>query len=136
MTPEVDPIGTLINSLEHDGKPSLAWVVRWSHETSEPLQAAWEASEDPWAMVQLLMRTGRDWPLGRYSLVNSGGLRRRVPGDAPPPPDATLQYVVLGEGRATSFLRRDADGAREIRRLIPYPPTLDTVLRLARRFVR
>jgi hypothetical protein len=134
VEPDIDPIGALVASLEREGKPTLAWVVKWSHETLEPLQAAWDASEDPWSMVQLLMRTGRDWPLGRYSLVNSGGLRRRMPEQTEP--SRAQQYVVLGEGRATSFLRRDAEGAREIRRRIPYPPTLDTVLRLGRRFVQ
>jgi hypothetical protein len=129
-----DPIAALVEALERDGKPTLAWVVRWSNEGDEPVQAAWEASGDPWAMVQLLMRTGRDWPLGRYSLVNGGGMRRREsPQDETSP---AMQYVVLGEGKATSFLRRDVEGAREIRRRIPSPPTLETVMDLGARFLR
>lgn len=138
MHPELDPIGALIAALEHDGKPALAWVVRWSHDGPEPVQSAWAASEDPWAMVQLLMHTGRDWPLGRYSLVNSDGLRRRrAIGDAPDEdPAEHHHYVVLGEGAATVFLPRDSEGAREIRRRIPRAPALETVMRLGGRFFR
>ncbi len=134
--PEFDPIGALIEALEHDGKPTLAWVVRWSNAGREPVQAAWTASGDPWAMVQLLMHTGRDWPLGRYSLVNSGGLRRRRAVGDDEGENPAEQYVVLGEGAATVFIRRDDEGAREIRRRIPQPPGLDTVMQLGRRFVR
>jgi hypothetical protein len=123
---DADPIASLVASLESDGKPPLAWVVQWSVTGNEPVQAAWDASHDPWAMVQLLMVCGRDWPLGRYSLVDGRGLRRRNPkgdGDAAP-----QQYVVLGEGTRTSFLQRNAEGAHEIRRRIPRPPTLDHLL--------
>jgi hypothetical protein len=133
VDPDADPISTLVEALERDGKPTLAWVVRWSNAGSEPVQAAWDVSRDPWAMVQLLMHTGRDWPLGRYSLVNSGGLRRR---EVTVDEGLSQQYVVLGEGKATSFLRRDEAGAHEIRRRIPYPPVLDTVMRLGSRFRR
>ncbi len=125
MPSDQDPIATLVDTVERDGKPPLAWVVRWSADGREPVQAAWDVSEDPWAMVQLLMRTGRDWPLGRYSLVNGRGLGKR---DARAPAAKAHEYVVIGEGEGTRFLQRDADGAREIRSRIPWAPPLTVVM--------
>jgi hypothetical protein len=122
---EQDPITALMESVEHDGKPTLAWVVRWSADGREPVQAAWDASEDPWSMVRLLMHTGRDWPLGRYSLVNGRGLGRRAEAARE---GSEREYVVLGEEDAPRFLRRNADGAREIRSRIPWAPPLAVVI--------
>jgi len=129
-TGDDDPITALIRSLEREGQPSLAWVMRWSDGQRDPVHAAWAVSRDPWAMVQLLMRTGRDWPLGRYSLVDTAGLRRRSG------VREGTESIVLGEGDSTTFLERDEHGAAEIRRRVTAPPGLDTLLKHRNRWRR
>lgn len=45
-----DPIEELLLAIRDDGKPSLAWVVRWSEGGKNPVQQAWMASGHPRAM--------------------------------------------------------------------------------------
>src|SRR6185369_2038825 len=52
----VDPITELVDALDRDGKPALAWVVAWSRGGVDPVAAAWAVSRAPFAMVHLLER--------------------------------------------------------------------------------
>lgn len=55
------PIGSLVMDLAASGKPSLAWLVRWSRD-GEPLHEAWKRAYDDTAMRLLLREVGH--PLG------------------------------------------------------------------------
>lgn len=50
-----DPIRELVTALDDDGRPPLAWLVRWS-AAGEPVAAAWRESTAPTAMLELLCR--------------------------------------------------------------------------------
>ncbi len=56
---DVDPIRELVDALHADGKPPLAWVVRWSRGGVDPVAEAWAVSRDPVAMCDVLDRAGR-----------------------------------------------------------------------------
>jgi hypothetical protein len=56
---EGDPIADLLASIDATGRPALDWVVRWSEGGREPLAAAWEAANDPAALISLLARVRR-----------------------------------------------------------------------------
>lgn len=50
----MDPIDELVLDLHRDGRPSLEWVVRWSQGNRDPVQAAWDHSQDDYSMRALL----------------------------------------------------------------------------------
>lgn len=52
--PDLDPIAELVRDLRERGKPSLAWVTRWSADGRDPVQSAWKASKDIRAMTALV----------------------------------------------------------------------------------
>ena len=52
------PIAQLMEWLERDELPPLAWVTRWSEGEREPLAAAWAAARDVSAMADLAIWTG------------------------------------------------------------------------------
>ena len=95
-----DPIAQLLDELTRDGKPSLAWVIRWSQSGGDPVAAAWAASRDSARMFRLLRLCDPD-AIER--------IRPRLP----------MNGAVLGL----------ADDAPDIlRRVVPAPPTLEQLL--------
>jgi len=103
-----DPIDELLDAMTSDGKPSLAWIVRWSADGREPVAAAWEASDAGFAMLNLLAFAGRT-----YS-------RRRAMA-AVEDHRATYQGAVAGSLRAAI-----------VRREVPVPPTLEELMKIDR----
>lgn len=55
----MDPIAELVRDLRETGKPSLAWIVRWSQDGMDPVAAAWEACEEPDSMRMLILGLDR-----------------------------------------------------------------------------
>src|SRR5687767_2427188 len=53
----LDPLARLLAELQHDGRPSLAWLVEWAPDGSA--RRAWEASRDSRAMLAALELAGR-----------------------------------------------------------------------------
>lgn len=60
------PLAELVDDLERHGKPSLAWVTRWSADGREPLAAAWDAAPAgdlryfaSWLFIPQLVYSGR-----------------------------------------------------------------------------
>ena len=49
-----EPFSVLIDALERDGKPSLAWVT--AHAPAGDLRTLWEGCNDPVALLYLLQR--------------------------------------------------------------------------------
>lgn len=99
-----DPIQQLVDALEVDGKPPLAWVIKWSEGgRCDPVFAAWQNTTDVWAMQRLLRLAG--WPDAevdaRYSKAIGedpremlpDAFRRAVP--VPPPLSELLEAVAV-----------------------------------------
>jgi hypothetical protein len=99
-----DPIDELLRDLRADGRPSLAWVVRWSQGGGDPVANAWNApSVDPWAM--------RDFV---WFMVHKHGWEERF-----------WSRVGLVESDAALGDNRDPVPMRAaFRRALPVPPTL------------
>jgi hypothetical protein len=49
-----DPLAELMAQLMADGQPALHWVVQWSRDGGDPVEAAWAISRDPVALVRAL----------------------------------------------------------------------------------
>lgn len=124
-----DPIAQLVEDLEAEGRPSLAWVVQWSAGGRDPVQAAWEKSADGHAMRRLLQYAGAGTLLARsvalVVLRGPGGRRAVYDG-----------YDVVDEWREPPR-RRLAAAQREearrlaavLRRMVPEPPPLASLVR-------
>ncbi|HSN30001.1 MAG TPA: hypothetical protein VLT45_27125 [Kofleriaceae bacterium] len=83
---ELDGIAELVRDLDRDGKPSLAWVVRWSQGERDPIAAAWDASADGVAMAAFLSQarifhriTHLAWRSDGDWLNDTTAIRRAVP---------------------------------------------------------
>ena len=97
-----DPIAELFRDLERDGKPSLAWVVRWSQGGRDPVAEAWGAAYVTSAMLTLL------WRARRYAEY------------------AAAEEAVRGSLRIIGYYP-----PQSIRRAVPVPPTLAELLERA-----
>jgi hypothetical protein len=97
-----DPIEELVHALDSEGKPSLAWVVKWSEAGGDPVAAAWTRSRNPSAMLLVLT-------LGRHP---ARAAAQRV-WDAP----------IFFETSDVDRVRSDA-----IRTLVATPPTLEALI--------
>lgn len=97
-----DPIGELVEALDKDGKPTLAWTIRWSGHGEEPVRAAWQRAWSPADMVRVLV-------LGNHPLAREA---QRV-----------ASARALFEGSDVDRVRADA-----IRRLVVDPPDLATLM--------
>ena len=123
-TQQEDPIADLVDSLEADGRPQLAWVVKWSARGSEPVHAAWNASSDPGALAGLLafqrgIRAGEVLdallPVSRWRAGFVWDLER-------PDGRSRVRYAGNSPDRVCDVIRN----------AVPTPPTLDELLRIAR----
>jgi hypothetical protein len=56
----VDPLQELVVDIESTGKPSLAWIVRWSHGGRDPVAAAWEECRNSNYMALILRMARKD----------------------------------------------------------------------------
>jgi hypothetical protein len=115
-----DPIVQLVWDLERDGRPSLAWVVRWSAGGAEPVAAAWSASRAPLHMAKLLERVGWPSPVAvPWERASARAALRLVRGEGPAATlDAALtEYALVREEHYAALADR-------IRRAVPQPPTL------------
>jgi hypothetical protein len=97
-----DPIQELVDALESGGKPSLAWVIRWSAGGRDPVDAAWGRSFTADAMIRLLELAGHPalaaarrialapvfWETTDSDRVRCDAIRRRV--DVPPTLDELI----------------------------------------------
>jgi hypothetical protein len=99
------PIAELLAALEHDGKPPLAWVVRFTHDHEDPVLAAWQIAWNASEMARLL-----EWACDPRA-ESARGL-------------ASVPAL---------FSTTDTDRARAdgIRRVIPVPPSLASLIALA-----
>jgi hypothetical protein len=101
---ERDPIAELVEAMARDGRPSLAWVLRWSAGGVEPVAAAWHATRDSDSMESLLARARPS------SLAAATNVLERE----------------LGPGW---YHRNASEIAPVLRRAVPVPPTLGDLLR-------
>jgi len=51
----MDPIAELMSDLHETGKPSLAWIVRWSHAGEDPIAAAIKATQEPTMLREFIL---------------------------------------------------------------------------------
>ena len=109
-TLRTDPITELFRSLTSTGKPTLAWVVRWSEGGHDPVAAAWRVSWTPTDMARVL---------------------ERVSHAALPVVHEILRAPAL-------WASTDIDVARSaaIRRLVPVPPTLTELMEQGARMLQ
>jgi hypothetical protein len=116
------PLEELIHHVLWYGRPSLAWVMRWSEGGADPITAAWNACDVPrdlMAVLQLLAGTlsghwGRAdsrWPATWHVWPNECRLR-----------DLAGETVVC------------PDCARLIREAVQPAPALEEILGLPERF--
>jgi hypothetical protein len=121
-----DPIHDLVLELEATGKPTLAWIVRWSANGAEPVSAAWKKSRSPRDMLRILEWVGHKdvgavqsilrapifWDSTDVDRVRSEAIRRSV--TVPPTLDELLRVC----GAIMRFAEIDAFSKRNARKLL------------------
>jgi hypothetical protein len=117
-TMDLDPIAELVEALAEDGRPSLAWLVRWSADGREPVAAAWGASVQPFALLTVLERGGVD-VLRFFDPERWGACR--VCWTQVAPVDDPRGYLSATDDDCPAC-------AAAIRRAVPVPPTLPELL--------
>ncbi len=127
---DADPIAQLVDALRRDGKPPLAWVVRWSQGGREPVAAAWAESGLPHAMIELLRSTASS-PESQSVLALADEASRRTWQEQDLFPERDCGSLAAEEYAARMMEWRRAGHracADAVRALVPAPPTLAELL--------
>jgi len=113
----IDPLHELVRDLRDKGKPSLAWVMRWSSDGRDPVEAAWDSCRNSNYMLWLLQRANAD-------SATMEAIERII--------DESYwkSWHIVGNGPVGQLHPGLADGAVAIRKLGIKPPTIIELLAL------